>query len=63
MGFDLLGGLEYWFRRTLAVRAGLNAGTFTAGGGIRYKGFGADYAFVPNEDLDDTHRISGSVHF
>ncbi|MBD3334332.1 MAG: PorV/PorQ family protein [Candidatus Eisenbacteria bacterium] len=60
---DFNGGVEYWFHKTLALRAGAYAGTFTAGGGLRYRGLGVDYAFVPNDDLDDTHRVSGSINF
>jgi hypothetical protein len=60
---DFLGGIEYWIHRTLALRAGTQAGEFTAGAGVRYRGFGVDYAFVPNEDLSDTHRVSGSIQF
>jgi hypothetical protein len=63
IGGDFLGGVEYWIRRTLALRVGTQSGDFTAGAGIRYRGFGVDYAFVPNEELNDTHRVSGSVQF
>jgi hypothetical protein len=63
LGGDFLGGIEYWLHRTVALRVGTRAGDFTAGAGIRYGGFGVDYAFVPNEDLNDTHRVSGSIQF
>lgn len=63
IGGDFLGGVEYWIHRTLALRVGTGGGDFTAGAGIRYRGLGVDYAFVPNEELDDTHRVSGSVRF
>jgi hypothetical protein len=63
IGGDFLGGIEYWIHRTLALRVGTRTGDFTAGAGLRYRGFGVDYAFVPNEDLSDTHRVSGSVQF
>lgn len=39
-------GMEYQFRDILAVRAGLDEyQQFTFGAGIKYKGFGLDYAF------------------
>lgn len=60
---DFQGGFEYWFSRAVALRLGTSAGDWTAGGGIRYRGLGADYAFLPHDDLGDTHRISGSVRF
>ncbi|MDM7917173.1 MAG: PorV/PorQ family protein [Candidatus Eisenbacteria bacterium] len=60
---DFQGGVEYWFSRAVAARVGTTAGDWTAGGGIRYRGFGADYAFLPHDDLGDTHRISASLRF
>jgi len=63
VGGDLLGGVEYWIQRTLALRVGTQAGDFTAGAGIRYRGIGVDYAFVPHEDLNDSHRVSASLQF
>ncbi len=63
VGGDFQGGLEYWYARAVALRVGTDAGTWTAGGGLRYRGFGADYAFLPHDDLGDTHRVSASVRF
>lgn len=60
---NLLPGAEYWFRRTVALRAGSDAGNFTAGGGIRYKQVGADYAYLAHDELDTTHRVSAIVRF
>lgn len=60
---DLLGGLEYWFSNAVAVRAGVFGEDWTAGGGLRYRSLGADYAFLPHDDLGDTHRISASMRF
>jgi len=56
-------GLEYWFRKTLAGRVGASGDRVTAGFGVRYGGFGADYAFVGHEELDNSHRVSLSVSF
>jgi hypothetical protein len=63
LGGDFQGGLEYWFSRAVAARVGTTAGEWTAGGGIRFRGLGADYAFLPHDDLGDTHRVSASVSF
>ncbi|MBD3162275.1 MAG: PorV/PorQ family protein [Candidatus Eisenbacteria bacterium] len=63
LGGDFQGGLEYWFSRAVAARLGTTAGDWTAGGGIRYRGLGADYAFLPHDDLGDTHRVSASLRF
>ncbi len=56
-------GVEYWLKRAVALRTGLNAGRFTAGAGARFSGFGFDYAFVSHKDLDNSHRISASFRF
>lgn len=63
LGGDFQGGLEYWFSRKIAARVGTSAGEWVAGGGLRYRRLGADYAFLPHDDLGDTHRISASVRF
>jgi hypothetical protein len=63
VGTDLQGGFEYWYSRAIALRFGTSAGEWTAGGGLRYRGFGADYAILPHDDLGDTHRISASIRF
>ena len=60
---NFLPGAEYWFRNTVALRVGSNAGDFTAGGGVRYKQVGADYAYLAHDELDSTHRVSALVRF
>jgi hypothetical protein len=60
---DFQGGMEYWFSNAVALRLGTNAGTWTGGGGLRYRAFGADYAFLPHDELGDTHRVSASIRF
>ena len=61
--FEFPPGLEYWFDRRLALRAGFEAQNFTAGAGIRYHRLGLDYAFLDHRDLDASHRVSGSYRF
>lgn len=62
-GSDLQGGLEYWHHGSLAARLGVDAGSLTAGAGVRYRALGADYAYLSHEELDATHRVSASVRF
>jgi hypothetical protein len=61
--FEFHPGLEYWFDRRLALRAGFEAQNFTAGAGIRYGKFGLDYAYLDHRDLDASHRVSGAYRF
>jgi len=71
-------GAENWFYDVLAVRAGYSIGKgenpangLTLGVGLRRKGeaslenvnFQFDYAFVPDEDVGDAHRISLLLRF
>jgi hypothetical protein len=65
MGGEFHFGSEYWFHRTLALRAGFNHGNFTAGAGGRRGRFALDYAYISNTnvDLQNSQRISGSVDF
>lgn len=66
-GADALLGMEYWFRRLVAARVGSDAGSFTAGAGLRVpgvlSGVGVDYAFLAHDELGDTHRVSASARF
>jgi hypothetical protein len=69
--WDIRTGLEYWFRNTLALRAGAYGKDLDFGAGVRYKHFGADYAatlhrffasdnpdFPDDTNLDTTHQVS-----
>jgi hypothetical protein len=71
-------GAENWFYDILAVRAGYSVSTgenpkngLTAGLGLRRKGEGSladvnfqfDYAFIPDADVGDAHRISFITRF
>ena len=60
---DVSAGVEYWLKRTVALRTGVDAGRFTAGAGARFSRFGFDYAFLSHKDLDNSHRVSASVRF
>ncbi|HEY2923556.1 MAG TPA: PorV/PorQ family protein [Candidatus Eisenbacteria bacterium] len=61
--FEFHPGLEYWYDRRLALRAGFEAQNFTAGMGLRYHKFGLDYAYLDHRDLDASHRVSGAYRF
>jgi hypothetical protein len=60
-------GAEYWYRELLAVRAGSDEGQFTAGAGFRFplgtRSVGLDYAFLEDNGLDDSHRVSALLKF
>lgn len=71
---DLRLGAEYWFRNTLALRAGVGGKDLDFGLGVRYRHFGADYAaslnrffaagdkaFPDDTNLDATHLVSLSL--
>jgi hypothetical protein len=60
---DPMVGLEAWYRSLFAARVGWQWSGVTAGAGFRVRGFGADYAFVPHEDLGSSHRVSASYTF
>ena len=66
--FDGAAGCEINYNRIIFFRAGYNsvqnAGTgFSAGVGLRYKGFDFDYAWVPYSNLGDAHYIGLSYNF
>ena len=72
--WDVLTGLEYWYRNTFALRSGFAGKDLTFGAGLRYKHFGADYAaqlnrffaadasdYPSDKELDATHLVSLSL--
>ena len=71
--FYAAGGLEYWLRDALALRAGYRYGYDTStlgamtglslGFGIKVNDLGLDYAYVPFGDLGDTHRFGFWMKF
>jgi long-subunit fatty acid transport protein len=66
-------GAEYWFRDALALRGGYKFGYDTAnlgaevglslGFGVKVKGLGVDYAFLPFGDLGSIHRFGVWMQF
>lgn len=69
MSSDLHFGAEAQFQETVMVRGGIDGGrgfdqlNATAGAGLRFRGFGFDYAYLHHEDFDATHRVSALVDF
>lgn len=66
-------GAEYWFRDALALRGGYKFGYDTAnlgpevglslGFGVKVKGLGVDYSFLPFGDLGSVHRFGIWMQF
>ncbi len=56
-------GLEGWAYDLVALRAGYIVGPvnqYTAGLGIRWRGFALDYAYVPHPELGVTNRLTAT---
>ena len=55
-------GAEYWFQKTLALRAGwrfgADTGNLTIGAGLKWAGLSFDYAYSSMGDIGIAHRIS-----
>jgi hypothetical protein len=57
-------GGEFLISNILAFRAGYNsANTYTAGLGLTLNLLSFEYAYVPFEDIEDTHRIAVGLEF
>lgn len=58
-----LGG-EFLIKDVLAMRAGYNsANTYSVGVGLIWRSISIEYAYVPYEDIDDSHQISAGIKF
>jgi len=55
-------GLEYTHSKGLALRLGWDGAGLTAGVGVSFARFRADYAFLANRSLGGTHRVSLQVN-
>jgi long-subunit fatty acid transport protein len=57
-------GAEYVIADILSLRAGYNSSvSYSAGLGLTWRKLSVEYAYVPYEDIDDTHRISALLAF
>jgi hypothetical protein len=70
--FSFRGGMEYWLQGMIAPRIGYRvapAGDLTtvsgigAGLGLKLSDLSVDYAFLPQGDLGNTHRVSLGYRF
>jgi hypothetical protein len=59
---DVRAGLE-WQYSLFALRGGVDRGNPTAGAGIHWQMFTADYAFLSSGELGISHRVSAGVSF
>lgn len=59
---DLKAGAE-WSYGLFALRGGVDAGHPTAGAGLHWQMFQADYAFLSSGELGISHRVSAGVSF
>jgi hypothetical protein len=55
-------GLEFTYKKFLALRFGSNDGQFTTGAGLSYWGVQVDYAYQLH-DLGNSHRVGLSLNF
>jgi len=67
-GWQIRTGLEYLWREQAALRLGYKTGhsseSFSAGLGVKWRGYSFDYAFVPHDyDLGISHRFSLGLGF
>jgi tetratricopeptide (TPR) repeat protein len=62
MNVRLHSGLEVAIPPFLALRAGVNDGSLTAGSSVRWHGVAVNYTFEQN-DIEDVHRIGASFWF
>ncbi len=58
LSLDLHVGAEWRPHPAVSLRAGLDRGNPTLGGGLRYRGLTLDYAFMGHADLKNSHRVS-----
>ena len=63
-------GTEWQVNRNLVLRGGYNSQVFSdlgigvsLGAGLKLGTFALDYAYVPYNELGDTHRLSFTTHF
>ncbi|MDA0710955.1 MAG: PorV/PorQ family protein [bacterium] len=56
-------GLEYQFRQKVMLRLGRQGSHLTAGAGIRLARATVDLAYLENNQLNNTYRISTSLYF
>ncbi|UCE27862.1 MAG: PorV/PorQ family protein [Candidatus Coatesbacteria bacterium] len=72
LSLDIHGGAEWWYRRVVALRFGVEKRQeertdISGGAGLRIAAagmaFGVDYAYMGDPGIGSTHRVSASVGF
>ncbi len=58
---DMHYGWEAVYLERVSARLGFDRGNFTAGGGLSFKRFSVDLAFLHHEELDNSYRVSLKV--
>jgi hypothetical protein len=54
-------GLEVGYQRKLLGRMGFDQGDFTAGAGVAIRNFGIDFAYLSENELDNSYRLSLTI--
>jgi len=58
---DMHYGWEVVYLKRIAARLGFDRGNFSAGGGLSFKKFAFDLAFLSHKELDNSYRVSLQV--
>jgi len=63
VSLDTHWGWELGWRHMVFGRAGFDIGRLTAGGGLAYRKFTVDFAYLHHDDFDGTYRVSAGYQF
>lgn len=63
ISLDTHWGAELDYREMVFGRAGVDIGRFTAGAGLIFQGFSLDFAYLHQDDFDETYRVSVGYQF
>lgn len=63
MSLDTHYGLEIGYKEMVFGRAGFDIGRFTAGGGVDVKNISVDFAYLHDDNFDETFRVSAGYSF
>jgi hypothetical protein len=63
ISLDTHWGWELGWRDMVFGRVGFDIGRFTAGGGVDYRKFTVDFAYLHHSELDETYRVSAGYRF
>ena len=63
VSLDMHYGLEIGYREMVFGRAGFDIGRMTAGAGVDVRNITVDFAYLHDDDLDETFRVSAGYRF